>query len=144
MPASLLVMPSVVALPLPLTPLMVLELVLVPLRVRTVAPAAPPVMPPPMFWVAESITMGVPPRPQVLAMAASQVATSVLVVLTVESGAAGSPSELPTVDQLASAPPPSQVWLAGENEGGENETTGVFGLHDFRSKIFGVAGISFE
>ena len=50
-PSPLFVMPNVVALPLPMMPLMRLALVLLPLSVRTVAPATAPVMPPPMFKV---------------------------------------------------------------------------------------------
>ena len=51
MPKPFFVTPSVVAEPLAMTPLMVFALVLLPARVSTVAPAAPPVIPPPMFNV---------------------------------------------------------------------------------------------
>lgn len=61
----------------------------------------------------ESITTGVPELPQVLAMAALKVATSVLLVTDVDPGAVGSPTQFAAVDQVPLAvEPPSQVWLA--------------------------------
>ena len=67
-----------------------------------------------MFWVAESMTRGLPTAlPQVLAMAALNVVTSALVVLAVSPGAAGSPTQFSMVDQLPlTKEPPSQTWLA--------------------------------
>jgi len=46
------VIATFVAVPLPMIPLTVLAFVLLPFRVRTVPPAAPPTMPPPKFKVA--------------------------------------------------------------------------------------------
>jgi len=54
--------------------------------------------------------MGVPARPQVLAMAALKVAMSAFVVPLVAPGAAESPSQLVIVDQFPSTvEPPSHI-----------------------------------
>ena len=61
----------------------------------------------------ESITMGLLELPQVLAIAALKVATSVLLVTDVDPGGVGSPTQFAAVDQdPLTVEPPSQVWLA--------------------------------
>ncbi len=62
-----------------------------------------------MFWDTESITMGVPAAPQVLAMAVLNVAVSPV------PGTLTSPSQLAALDQLPSETlPPSQLLLTAE------------------------------
>ncbi len=74
----------------------------------------------------ESITTGVPELPQVLAIAALKVATSVLLVTDVDPGAVGSPTQFAAVDQVPLAvEPPSHVWLAANTLDGASAKTAM-------------------